>query len=313
MNTGTRDKLKTALEMSIDLWTWLAADGTRDKEDWARFEEIRNMIGCCALCDIFDTLPADEVPCEDCPLQGDDRAGHISCANGDYHNWHTARNERKVFDAAMYARNILEMLQKAYDTRFPATVDQIASRAVTICNNVVTVAKGFKGKALAMVLDSEDIGILRLALSQVQDELTAKKERERQCLISDDFVQYLKGYKGKLALRLMHGREDPEEDMDDWGCEGPTLFMDWVHITYSTSIDIGHTGTSTGPMLRDPEPLFFYKDLLAVRENGKVMYYGDWEVVPAESVATITCAEHMVIDCLGNGKPAARQAKEANA
>lgn len=38
-----------------------------------------------------------------------------------------------------------------------------------------------------------------------------------------------------LDLVLLHGRRDPNEDMDDWGFSGPTLQgVVWTHWTYGS-------------------------------------------------------------------------------
>jgi hypothetical protein len=41
--------------------------------------------------------------------------------------------------------------------------------------------------------------------------------------------------KAKIYLHLYHGRNGPDEDLDDWGFEGPTFGpLDYFHITYLT-------------------------------------------------------------------------------
>jgi len=41
---------------------------------------------------------------------------------------------------------------------------------------------------------------------------------------------------GKMYVRLYHGRTDPEQDMDDWGFQGPTFgpLSCYVHTYCST-------------------------------------------------------------------------------
>ena len=42
-------------------------------------------------------------------------------------------------------------------------------------------------------------------------------------------------HKGKLYLHLFHGRNSPEEELHDWGFEGPYFGpLDYFHITYIT-------------------------------------------------------------------------------
>jgi hypothetical protein len=38
-----------------------------------------------------------------------------------------------------------------------------------------------------------------------------------------------------LYIRLFHGRVDPEQDMDDWGSDGPIFGpYHFVHTTYTS-------------------------------------------------------------------------------
>jgi hypothetical protein len=40
-----------------------------------------------------------------------------------------------------------------------------------------------------------------------------------------------------IYLKLMHGRDDPEQQMDDWGFDGPVLGpLEAVHFTYTTHV-----------------------------------------------------------------------------
>ena len=39
-----------------------------------------------------------------------------------------------------------------------------------------------------------------------------------------------------MYLELFHGRPDPDEDMNDWGCEGPIFECEHVHFTYLCSL-----------------------------------------------------------------------------
>lgn len=41
----------------------------------------------------------------------------------------------------------------------------------------------------------------------------------------------------QVFLRLFHGRDDPDQEMDDWGFEGPILGpLRYVHITYMSDV-----------------------------------------------------------------------------
>jgi hypothetical protein len=87
-----------------------------------------------------------------------------------------------------------------------------------------------------------------------------------------------------MYLQLMHGRKGKDADMEDWGSDGPCFGpIDFVHITYNTSINVGVSvlcdggvvdNRQTGPMTDAPEPLRFDEDMLFY--DG--VYYGDWEI-----------------------------------
>ena len=97
-------------------------------------------------------------------------------------------------------------------------------------------------------------------------------------------IETLKNFKGKLALRLTHGRNDPDESLDDWGFNGPILYFDWIHFTYNSSINIGYGSEETGPMQGDSDELYFHNDMIAVNSAGVIEYFGDWEIVPADEI-----------------------------
>ena len=90
-----------------------------------------------------------------------------------------------------------------------------------------------------------------------------------------------------LAIMLLHGRDSPEEKLDDWGYGGGFLFIDWIHITYLTHISVGFDGEETGP--GDTDLIYFTNDLLAVDNGEKVAYYGDWEIIPAKEALDALC------------------------
>lgn len=42
--------------------------------------------------------------------------------------------------------------------------------------------------------------------------------------------------KGRMHLRLFHGRDAPDQNLNDWGFAGPTFGpLDYFHITYLTT------------------------------------------------------------------------------
>lgn len=67
-------------------------------------------------------------------------------------------------------------------------------------------------------------------------------------------------------LRLFHGRKDPNQDMDDWGEDGPCFKIEYAHVTYMGSIKINVDGEDGE--LYTVGDLVYYDD----------MYYGDWSV-----------------------------------
>jgi hypothetical protein len=71
-----------------------------------------------------------------------------------------------------------------------------------------------------------------------------------------------------VFLKLLHGRDDPDQDMQDWGFDGPTLgpFVA-VHVTYRDHIRCLAAD-------HDEVELGFTDDLLTYQ--GK--YYGDFEI-----------------------------------
>jgi hypothetical protein len=74
-----------------------------------------------------------------------------------------------------------------------------------------------------------------------------------------------------VYIELFHGRRRPDEDLDDWGSDGPVLGpFSFVHTTYGNDIKLGSTtdkGESVGSLV-------VYEDL--VYYDG--VYYGDWSV-----------------------------------
>lgn len=74
-----------------------------------------------------------------------------------------------------------------------------------------------------------------------------------------------------LYLRITHGRNNPNEDLEDWGFDGPHIGpFHWMHGTYFTTFRLG-TEDESG---REAE-LHLHGDLLVV--EGK--FYGDWTVI----------------------------------
>lgn len=72
-----------------------------------------------------------------------------------------------------------------------------------------------------------------------------------------------------VYLRLFHGRKHPDEELDDWGSDGPVFGpLDYVHTTYACHIKLGV------PHHADLCELFLTGDM--VYYDG--VWYGDWTV-----------------------------------
>jgi hypothetical protein len=75
-----------------------------------------------------------------------------------------------------------------------------------------------------------------------------------------------------VYLKLLHGRDDPNQQMDDWGFYGPTLGpFEAVHFTYATHVRCFPAGSDGDS---EAVELCFFDDLLVY--DGK--YYGDFEI-----------------------------------
>jgi hypothetical protein len=73
-----------------------------------------------------------------------------------------------------------------------------------------------------------------------------------------------------VFIHLLHGRNDPEQDMTDWGYAGPVLGpFEAIHFTYKEHIRC-IANARTGAELE----LGFHGDLLV--HGGK--FYGDFEI-----------------------------------
>jgi hypothetical protein len=72
---------------------------------------------------------------------------------------------------------------------------------------------------------------------------------------------------GKTYLKLLHGRNRVDENLDDWGFEGPTFGpLDWFHVTYLQSFRFGRDEVEAE--IATTEDMFLWE--------GK--YYGDAEI-----------------------------------
>lgn len=72
-----------------------------------------------------------------------------------------------------------------------------------------------------------------------------------------------------VYLELFHGRRDPDEDMDDWGFQGPIIGpLKYVHITYQSNLKIASDEDE------DRDIIFFHDDMIYY--DGA--WYGDWSI-----------------------------------
>lgn len=94
-------------------------------------------------------------------------------------------------------------------------------------------------------------------------------------------------------LRLIHGRRDPNQEMDDWGFDGPDIdHVEWLHVTYNATFNLGFATEEaaraaqelTGWESWDENCLAipFIEGLVHVPKLGA--YFGDWEIQIGEGV-----------------------------
>ena len=86
-------------------------------------------------------------------------------------------------------------------------------------------------------------------------------------------------HKPGLYLGLLHGRNDPADQMNDWGFNGPAIGpLNWVHTTYACDIKIEFENPEDAEVYfeegRKFQELKLDEDLLVF--DGK--YYGDYTV-----------------------------------
>jgi hypothetical protein len=72
-----------------------------------------------------------------------------------------------------------------------------------------------------------------------------------------------------LYIRLFHGRTDPNQDMDDWGTDGPVFGpYKFVQMTYASHLKLGRPDGHCDELFVHADDMVFYDDV----------YYGDWSV-----------------------------------
>lgn len=83
----------------------------------------------------------------------------------------------------------------------------------------------------------------------------------------------LKGDLIMLYIRLFHGRTNPNQDMDEWGSDGPVFGpYDFSHTTYALNLKLGKNDVC--------DELFCFEDMLFYDGT----YYGDWTVFGLETL-----------------------------
>lgn len=86
-------------------------------------------------------------------------------------------------------------------------------------------------------------------------------------------------------MMMIHGRKDPDEEMDDWGFNGPILEgVEYLVVTYNAHYRLGFVDAEscakakevTGWDEWDQNQLLieFHHDMVKTKEG----YFGDWEV-----------------------------------
>ena len=85
--------------------------------------------------------------------------------------------------------------------------------------------------------------------------------------------------KSGMYLKLLHGRSTIDEEMNDWGDDGPWVGpLEWFHCTYLTDVGLGFAEGKELSTMRPsddyPSPMYLYEGLLYY--DG--IYYGDWEL-----------------------------------
>lgn len=75
-----------------------------------------------------------------------------------------------------------------------------------------------------------------------------------------------------IYIRLFHGRTDPDQEMNDWGSDGPVFGpYEFAHTTYAWDIKLGKPNGNY-------DELYTHEDM--VYYGG--VYYGDWSIFDAQ-------------------------------
>jgi len=93
--------------------------------------------------------------------------------------------------------------------------------------------------------------------------------------------------KARLYIELFHGRETPDQKLDNWGEQGPIFGpYRYVHTTYSSDIKMGR------PDGDDDDELVIVEDLVYYDKK----WYGDWSVFTAPLKSIRESGRHEVFE-----------------
>lgn len=91
-----------------------------------------------------------------------------------------------------------------------------------------------------------------------------------------------------MKMILLHGRHDPDQQLDDWGFTGPVLrHVQYIHSVYG-NLTIGFSSRSAAKAANRLTGWPFFDDaVLEIRQHDDLImltapeasYYGDWELV----------------------------------
>ena len=102
---------KIALKICVELWTWIAVTGSRNKHDWPGWAKYGNMPNDCPCCEYVDS---HFYRCDECPLiklwPG---CGYVLCARrpSPYYKWYGTEKNKWAFIIAQAAQKELERLK----------------------------------------------------------------------------------------------------------------------------------------------------------------------------------------------------------
>lgn len=99
-----------AIGGSVELWTWLAEDGGREKKDWPGWKYHGKVIAHCFLCqyDLRNRVSHDIAGCPECPYY--QRFGHCNTNQKPYARWgNTMNTEARQKGALAFLAQLREL------------------------------------------------------------------------------------------------------------------------------------------------------------------------------------------------------------